>query len=67
MSNVERIDRLATQPESLTTSPGRGEQSGTLAANETAALPSETSKATPGKTSPATEPPEHAAEKPSKV
>ena len=65
MSNVERIDRLATQPESLPTSPGRGEQSGTLAANETAALPSETNKATPSKTSPATEPPEHAAEKPS--
>ena len=65
MSNVERIDRLPTQPKSLTTSPGRGEQSGTLAANETAALPSETGKATPSKTSPATEPPEHAAEKPS--
>jgi len=65
MSNVERIDRLTTQPESLPTSPGRGEQSATPAANKTVALPSERSKAPPSKTSPATVPPEHTAEKPS--
>ena len=45
MSNVERIDRLATQPQSLTTSSARGEQSGTLAVDETDGLPSETSEA----------------------